>query len=122
MQKSGCAVVYGSRFLSGKKVTSYWHRAVNYALTALTNILFGSHLTDMETCYKLFRADLIKNLDVRSQGFEVEVEITAKLLKRGERIVEAPISYKGRSFHEGKKIGPRDGLKAVSALFRYRFS
>ena len=121
MQKSGSSVVYGSRFLAKKKVTSLGHRWVNYFLTALTNVLFGSRLTDMETCYKLFRAELIKSLDIQSSGFEIEVEITAKVLRKKERIHEVPISYKGRSFHEGKKIGWKDGLKAVACLIRYRF-
>ncbi|OGW83062.1 MAG: glycosyl transferase [Omnitrophica bacterium RIFCSPHIGHO2_02_FULL_51_18] len=121
MERSGINVVYGSRFLNKQKVTSDWHRFVNYFLTALTNGLFGVRLTDMETCYKLFRAPLIKRMPLRSRGFEIEVELTAKLLKSGEKILEVPISYKGRSFHEGKKIGWRDGIKAVVALFRYRF-
>ena len=122
MRQSGSHVVYGSRFLSGKKVTSAWHRFVNYFLTSLTNCLFGSKLTDMETCYKLFRSELLKSLRIRSEGFEIEVEITAKTLLKKERIVEVPISYKGRSFHEGKKIGWKDGVKAVWMLVRYRFS
>ena len=121
MQKANARVVYGSRFLSKKKVTSSWHRFVNYFLTSLTNVLFGSSLTDMETCYKLFRTDFIRSLDIRSQGFEIEVEMTAKTLLRKERIVETPISYKGRTSHEGKKIGWKDGVKAVASLFRYRF-
>ena len=114
-------VVYGSRFLSKKKVTSPWHRAVNFFLTTLTNILFGSKLTDMETCYKLFQADFLKSIPLQATGFEMEVEITGKVLKRGEVIAEIPVRYQGRPFHEGKKIGWKDGLKAVYYLFRYRF-
>ena len=115
-------VVYGSRFLSGKRVTSFWHRRVNGFLTGLTNLLFGAKLTDMETCYKLFRTPLLKALSLRSDGFEIEVELTAKTLKRHEKIAEVPISYQGRSFHEGKKIGWQDGLKAVYYLFCHRLS
>ena len=121
MQKTGVSIVYGSRFLAKQRVTSSWHRFVNYFLTALTNFLFGSHLTDMETCYKLFRAELLKQMNISSEGFEIEVEMTAKALLRKERIIEVPISYKGRTFHEGKKIGWKDGLQAVASLLRYRF-
>lgn len=122
LSKTQADVVYGSRFLSGRKVTSAWHRLVNYTLTTLTNILFGSKLTDMETCYKLFKRPIIRDLRLESEGFEVEVELTAKLLKRGAKIVEVPISYNGRSYHEGKKIGWQDGFKAVFYLFCYRLS
>jgi glycosyltransferase involved in cell wall biosynthesis len=122
LDKSGADVVYGSRFLSGKKVTSSWHRAVNGFLTGLTNLLYGSKLTDMETCYKLFRAPVIRALDLKSDGFEIEVEFTAKILKKRCRVVEAPVSYKGRSFHEGKKIGWKDGVKAVLAILKHRFA
>jgi glycosyltransferase involved in cell wall biosynthesis len=121
MKKSGSRVVYGSRFLDKKKVTSGWHRAVNFFLTFLTNALYGSTLTDMETCYKLLSAPLLKGIPLESSGFEIEVELTAKVLRLKERVVEVPISYKGRSFHEGKKIGWKDGLKAVSTLWRYRY-
>ncbi len=114
-------VVYGSRFLRKKKVTSAWHRFVNYFLTTATNFLYGSRLTDMETCYKLFSSQTLRSLPLTSTGFEIEVELTARLLRSGEKILEVPISYKGRSFHEGKKIGWRDGLKALAALIRYRF-
>lgn len=122
LSKNNVNVIYGSRFLQGRKVTSTWHRLVNYFLTLLTNILFGSRLTDMETCYKLFKIETIKNIEIESDGFEIEVEITAKLLKRKEKIYEVPISYKGRSFHEGKKIGWRDGVRAVWMLLYYRFN
>ena len=122
LEKNGFNVVYGSRFLEKKKVTAPWHRFVNYFLTMVTNVLFSSNLTDMETCYKLFRAPLIKKLDLRSEGFEIEVELTSKVLKLGEKIMEVPISYKGRSFHEGKKIGWKDGFKALFTLIHYRFA
>jgi glycosyltransferase involved in cell wall biosynthesis len=114
-------VVYGSRFMNKKKVTSFWHRAVNAGLTQLTNGLYASKLTDMETCYKLFRSDTIKKINLESNGFEIEAELTAKLLTRGETIIEVPISYKGRSYHEGKKIGWWDGVKTVMCLLRLRF-
>jgi len=122
LDKNGANVIYGSRFLSKRKVTSLWHRAVNLFLTWLTNVLYASRLTDMETCYKLFNAVTIKKIDLESRGFEIEVEMTAKILKSGEKIIEVPISYKGRSFHEGKKIGWKDGIKAVGTLIHYRFS
>ena len=121
LEKESTNVVYGSRFLCHKKASTFWHRSVNHFLTWFTNFLFSSQLTDMETCYKLFSTRLLKNLKIESKGFEIEVELTAKILKAQERIVEVPISYKGRSFHEGKKIGWRDGIKAVFALIRYRF-
>ena len=120
LEESGAEAVYGSRFKDKKRVTSGWHRFVNFFLTSLTNLLYGSRLTDMETCYKLVRRDVFQSLGIRSSGFEIEAEITAKLLKKGSRIVEVPISYKGRSYHEGKKIGWKDGVKAILALLKYR--
>jgi glycosyltransferase involved in cell wall biosynthesis len=120
LESSGANVVYGSRFLGGHNVRPFWHFLVNWFLTALTNFLYGSHLTDMETCYKLYRAPLLRSIPLGSNGFEIEVELAAKTLLRGEKIAEAPVSYKGRSYHEGKKIGWKDGVKAVLALFRYR--
>ncbi len=121
LEKNGVNVVYGSRFMQKKKVTAPWHRFVNYFLTNVTNILFSSSLTDMETCYKLLRTPLIKRLNLQSHGFEIEVELTARVLKLKEKIFEIPISYKGRSFHEGKKIGWRDGVIALFLIFKYRF-
>ena len=120
LEEASANVVYGSRFMEKKKVTAFWHRFVNYFLTLTTNLLYFSHLTDMETCYKLFRSSLVKKLDLRSNGFEIEVELTAKTLKLGEKIREVPITYQGRSFHEGKKIGWKDGIKAFFLLFYYR--
>ena len=122
MESANAQVIYGSRFSRKEKVTASWHRAVNGFLTTLTNCLYGAHLTDMETCYKLFRRPVIQGLPLTSNGFEIEVEMTAKLLRSGYKIVEAPISYKGRTFHEGKKIGWKDGVRAVQCLFYYRFS
>ncbi len=116
-------VVYGSR-LSGAKVArafNFWHFIGNKALTLLTNVLYNSILSDMETCYKVFRADVIKNMQIRSNRFDFEPEITAKVLKRKHKLYEMPISYYGRDFSEGKKITWRDGFAAVWALIKYRF-
>jgi len=116
-------VVYGSR-LSGAKVArafNFWHFIGNKMLTLLTNVLYNSILSDMETCYKVFRADVIKNIQIRSNRFDFEPEITAKVLKRKHKLYEMPISYYGRDFSEGKKITWRDGFAAVWALIKYRF-
>ena len=115
-------VVYGSRFLKTWRATSFWHFAVNKFLTVMTNLCYGSSLTDMETCYKMIKTDIFKGLKIESRRFEIEAEITARLLKKGHKIIEAPVSYKGRSYHEGKKIGWKDGLTTLSALFKYRFA
>jgi glycosyltransferase involved in cell wall biosynthesis len=115
-------VVYGSRFMGGpRSAMSLTHTLGNKMLTLFTNVLFGTALTDMETCYKCFRRDVIAGMVLRSRAFEIEPEITAKILKRGYTIFEVPISYNGRSFHEGKKIGWRDGFAATRTLLRYRF-
>lgn len=117
-------VVYGSR-LSGGKVTRafhFTHYLGNKFLSLLTNILYDCTLTDMETCYKVFKADIFKRVVIKSNRFEFEPEITAKVLKQGVRIYELPISYFGRDFSEGKKITWKDGFGAIIALIRYRFS
>ena len=117
-------VVYGSR-LSGGKVTRafhFTHYLGNKFLSLLTNILYDCTLTDMETCYKVFKADIFKRVVIKSNRFEFEPEITAKVLKQGVRIYELPISYFGRDFSEGKKITWKDGFAAIIALIRYRFS
>jgi glycosyltransferase involved in cell wall biosynthesis len=119
---TGASAVFGSRFLSTWKATSLPHYAVNWFLTFLTNVLFGASLTDMETCYKMVRTDILKEMDIRSNGFEFEPEVTAKLLLRGVKIHEVPISYRGRGYDEGKKITWRDGVSTVLALFKYRFT
>jgi glycosyltransferase involved in cell wall biosynthesis len=116
-------VVYGSR-LSGGKVSrafNFWHLVGNKMLTLVTNVLYNSILSDMETCYKVFRADVIKNLQIKSNRFDFEPEITAKVLKRKHKLYEMPISYYGRDFSEGKKITWRDGFAAIWALIKYRF-
>jgi len=113
-------IVYGSRFLAKKKVTTTFHYFVNRFLTLITNLLFNSSLTDMETCYKVFKTKIIKELNLESNGFEIEAELTSKVLKRGYKIYEVPIFYRSRSYHEGKKIAWRDGIKTLLAIFKYR--
>ncbi|MGB2961082.1 MAG: glycosyltransferase family 2 protein, partial [Candidatus Omnitrophota bacterium] len=110
------------RFLKTWRSTSFLHYSVNRFLTFLTNVLFGASLTDMETCYKMVRTDLLRKLDIKAKRFEFEPEVTAKLLKEGVKIREVPVFYRGRSYNEGKKIGWRDGLEAVQILVRLKFS
>jgi glycosyltransferase involved in cell wall biosynthesis len=114
-------VVYGSRFL-GKpaRKMNFWHRVGNFILTMLTNLLYNLDLSDMETCYKCFRADVVKGIPLRSRRFDFEPEVTAKVAKRGFRIVEVSISYYGRDFDEGKKITGWDALPAIWTLIKYR--
>ena len=116
-------VVYGSRLAdkrnSGKFL--FLSSLANITLSLITRILYGTYLTDMETCYKAFRADIIKDITIESNRFDFEPEITAKVLKRGVRFMEAPISYNARTNEEGKKIGWRDGVQAIRALIKYRF-
>ena len=116
-------VVFGSRFAGdNQRVLYFWHYMGNRFLTLMSNFFTNLNLTDMETCYKVFRADVVKDIPLRARGFEFEPEITAKLLKRGHRIYEVPISYNGREFDEGKKIRPwRDGSLALWSLIKYRF-
>jgi len=116
-------VVYGSRLSGGKvaRAFNFWHYLGNKLLTFITNLLYNSILSDMETCYKVFRADVIKNIQIKSNRFDFEPEITAKVLKRKHKLYEMPISYYGRDFAEGKKITWRDGFAAVWALVKYRF-
>ena len=116
-------VVYGSRFLGGpRKAMFFWNMVANRSLTLVTNILYNAILSDMETCYKVFRAEVIRDIPLRSRRFDFEPEVTAKVLKRGYRIYEVPISYNGREWEEGKKITWRDGVIAMWTLFRYRFT
>lgn len=114
-------VVYGSRFAGKMDKMTLAHRLGNQALTLAANILYGTKLTDMETCYKMVRTPIIKSLHLRSDRFDFEPEITAKLLKSGKRIVEIPISYEGRDWTEGKKITWKDGITALWSLVKYRF-
>lgn len=112
------AVVYGSRFIDYQPKKNHIHYFGNCFLTWLTNLLFGARLTDMETAYKIFRADIIKGLDLVSDRFEIEPEITAKILKKGISINEVSVAYDPRIKSEGKKIKYRDGLTAVKVLIR----
>jgi glycosyltransferase involved in cell wall biosynthesis len=113
-------VVYGSRFKGVTRSMFFWHYIGNKFLSLVTNILYNAILTDMETCYKAFKSDIIRNLKINSKKFDVEPEITAKVLKAGYKVFEVPISYYGRDFAEGKKISWKDGFKALYTLFKYR--
>ena len=122
IEKGKADVVYGSRFLGGpRKAAMFWHMVANKTLTLMTNILYNSILTDMETCYKVFKRELIQSIPLRAMRFDFEPEITSKLLKRGVRIYEVPISYDSREYSEGKKIGIKDAFEAVWTLLKYRF-
>jgi glycosyltransferase involved in cell wall biosynthesis len=114
-------VVYGSRFLGLHRVFLYDHYLGNKFLTFLTNLLYNTMLTDMETCYKVFRAEVLKGITIKSHRFNFEPEITAKVFKKKLRVYEMPISYYGRDYREGKKITWRDAFPAIWALFKYRF-
>ena len=116
------SVVYGSRFLGGPRKTMFFaHMLGNKFLTLVTNVLYDTILSDMETCYKVFRAEVVRGIRLRSRRFDLEPEITAKILKRGYRIHEVPIAYYGREYEEGKKITWRDGPVALWTLIKYRF-
>jgi glycosyltransferase involved in cell wall biosynthesis len=116
----GAKVVYGSRFKNRPQGVSGLYLWGNRLLAWVTNVLYGAHLTDMETCYKLLAADVVERLCLRCVGFDIEPEITAKVLRAGYRIVEVPISYRPRSSDEGKKLSWRDGLDALYTLFKCR--
>ena len=115
-------VVYGSRFLGRHRVFLFTHYLGNRLLTTLTNVLYNTMLTDMETCYKVMRAEVLQSMTLQSNGFGIEPELTAKIFKRHLRVYEVPISYDGRGYDEGKKIGWRDGVVAVWVLLKYRFT
>lgn len=121
IQENKAEVVYGSRFTGEHRNLFFWHLLGNKLLSFLTDVLYNSTLTDMEVGYKLFPNKLLKKINLRCCRFEFEPEVTAKILKRGIRIYEVPISYAGRDYHEGKKITWRDGIKAIWVLFRERF-
>ncbi len=115
--------VYGSRFLNSNFKPQYFLAYVgNKFLSLLTSILYGQKVTDMETCYKMFKRDVLADFELSSNGFDIEPEITAKIILAGYKIKEIPINYKGRSFEEGKKIGWRDGVLAVFVLLKYFFN
>ena len=113
-------VVYGSRFLGPRKAMLFWHIVGNKFLTLVTNVLYNAILSDMETCYKMLDGDLARSLNLKSEGWGIDPEITAKVLKRGHRIFEVPISYYGREYFEGKKISWRDGFTVLWTLLKYR--
>ena len=122
IQEGLADVVYGSRFLgAARRVTMFWHQVANQLLTFMTNILYDSILTDMETGYKVFRREVIEGMKIRSKRFNFEPEFTAKILKRKYRIFEVPITFNPRDYSDGKKIGLKDAFEAVWALLRYRF-
>ena len=114
-------VVYGSRFLGRHRVFMFTHYLGNLALTFMTNVLYNTMLTDMETCYKVMRTEVLRSMTLESNGFGIEPELTAKIFRRRLRVYEVPISYDGRGYDEGKKIGWRDGVVAVWVLLKYRF-
>jgi glycosyltransferase involved in cell wall biosynthesis len=114
-------VVYGSRFLGRHRVFLFTHYAGNRLLTLMTNVLYNTMLTDMETCYKVMRTEVLRSFKLESDGFGIEPELTAKIFKRGYRVYEVPITYDGRGYDEGKKITWRDGIVAVWVLLKYRF-
>jgi len=122
IQEGRADVVYGSRFLGGpRRAMMLWHMVANKLLTLMTNLLYNTILSDMETGYKVFRAEVIKGVPLRARRFDFEPEVTAKMLKRGHRIYEVPISFYPREYTEGKKIGLRDAFVAVWTLLKYRF-
>jgi glycosyltransferase involved in cell wall biosynthesis len=113
-------VVFGSRFIGEtRRVLYYWHAVVNWGLTTLSNMTSGLNLTDMETCYKAFRRELIQSIRIEEDRFGFEPEITAKVARAGARVYEVPISYHGRTYEEGKKIGWKDGFRALYAIAKY---
>jgi glycosyltransferase involved in cell wall biosynthesis len=115
-------VVYGSRFLGRHRVFMFTHYMGNRALTMFTNILYNTMLTDMETCYKVMRTEVLRSMTLEANGFGIEPELTAKIFKRGYRVYEVPITYDGRGYDEGKKIGWRDGFVALWVLLKFRFT
>ena len=116
-------VVFGSRFLIREyaRVHLFWHYLGNRMLTFMSNVFTGLNLTDMETCYKAFRREVIQKIDIKSKRFTIEPELTAKIARMGLKVYEVPISYAGRGYGEGKKITWRDGIAALWAIVRFRF-
>jgi len=115
-------VVYGTRFIGPHRVFMVWHFLVNKFLTMLTNLLYNTMLTDMEVGYKAFRKEIFDEIKIRSNTFDFEPEITAKVFKRNYRVFEVPITYCGRTYAEGKKITWRDGVRALVAILKFRFT
>jgi glycosyltransferase involved in cell wall biosynthesis len=115
-------VVFGSRFLGGpRRPVMFWHMVANKMLTFMTNILYDTILTDMETGYKVFRREVFQGINIKAKRFDFEPEFTAKILKRKVRIFEVPIRFNPRDYHEGKKIGLKDAFEAIWTLIKYRF-
>lgn len=122
IQEGIADVVYGSRFLGGpRRVAMFWHMVANYMLTFMTNILYNTILTDMETGYKVFRRKVVQDMPLHSKRFDFEPEFTAKVLKRRHRIFEVAITFNPRDYSEGKKIKLKDAFEAVWTLLKYRF-
>ncbi|MDD5681029.1 MAG: glycosyltransferase family 2 protein [Candidatus Omnitrophica bacterium] len=123
IQDGAADAVYGSRFGGGRpqRVHMLWHQAGNRFLTFLFNIMYNCTLTDLETCYKAFRRDLVKDFQIKSEGFAIEPELTAKIMRKHARLYEVPISYYGRSYDEGKKIRLYHGLEAMWAIIKFKF-
>jgi glycosyltransferase involved in cell wall biosynthesis len=119
--KGKADAVFGSRFIGRHRCFLFTHYLANLFLNLVTNVLYNTTMTDMETCFKAVRADLLKSLDLKSKRFGIEPEITAKLFKRGARVYEVPITYEGRDYAEGKKITWKDGFPALWTLIKYRF-
>jgi glycosyltransferase involved in cell wall biosynthesis len=114
-------VVYGSRFLGRHRAFMFAHYVGNKLVTLVTNVLYNTMLTDMETCYKAMRVDVLRSMTLKSNGFGIEPEITAKVFKRGYRVYEVPITYAGRGYEQGKKITWQAGFNALWVLLKYRF-
>ena len=119
--KGKADAVFGSRFIGRHRCFLFTHYLANLFLNLVTNVLYNTTMTDMETCFKAVRADVVKGLDLKSDRFGIEPEITAKLFKRGARVYEVPITYEGRDYSEGKKISWKDGFPALWTLVKYRF-
>ena len=122
IKKGKADAVYGSRFIGRHRCFLFTHYLANLFLNLVTNVLYNTTLTDMETCFKAVRAELLKDMNLKSNRFGIEPEITAKLFKRGARVYEVPITYEGRDYSEGKKITWRDGFPALWTLVKYRFT
>jgi glycosyltransferase involved in cell wall biosynthesis len=122
IRKGHADVVYGSRFLGRHRVFLFTHYLGNRIVTLATNVLYNTMLTDMETCFKVMRVDVLRSMALKSDGFGIEPEMTAKIFKRGYRVYEVPITYAGRGYDEGKKITWVSGLVALWVLLKYRFT
>ena len=121
IKKEYADVVYGSRFVGSdeKRVLFYWHRVGNFILTTLSNMLSNLNLTDMENCYKVFRSETIKSINLKENRFGFEPEVTAKIAKKNCKIYEVGVKYYGRTYDQGKKIGWKDGISAIRCIFKY---